>query len=133
MFFEFQNFSASKLGFIIIQPSLLSQIQRRHIINLRVLAKLERLSVLGRWHCDKESFTGVSSTGLSLAMPALLTIRSQHLNDDFPLRTPLGEVGKRIFCFLERKHLVDHWPDAFGFEKFADFAELGAIGVRKEK
>jgi|APLak6261660231_1056022.scaffolds.fasta_scaffold00899_3 hypothetical protein len=72
-------------------------------------------------------------TGLSLARPALLTIRSQHLDDNFPPRTPLGEVGKRIFCFLERKHLVDHRPDALSFEKFADFTELGAIGVRKEK
>jgi len=48
MFFEFQNFSASKLGFIIIQPSLLPQIQRRLIINLLALAKLDRLSLKGQ-------------------------------------------------------------------------------------
>lgn len=133
MFFEFQNFSASKLGFIIIHPSLLSQIQRRLIINLLALAKLERLSVLSRLHCDKASFTGASVTGFSLAMPVLLTFRSQHPDDDFPPRTSLGEVGKRIFCFFERKHLVDHRLDTLGFEEFADFTELGAIGVRKEK
>lgn len=48
MFFEFQNFSASKLGFIIIQPSLPPQIQRRLFIKFLALAKLERLLVLDR-------------------------------------------------------------------------------------
>lgn len=48
MFLEFQNFSASKLGFIVIQPSLLPQIQRRLIINLLALAKLDRLSLKGQ-------------------------------------------------------------------------------------
>ena len=58
---------------------------------------------------------------------------SSNLDDDLALRTPLGEVCKRILCLLERKHLVDHWPDALRLEELADFGELIAIGARKEK
>lgn len=47
--FGLQNLSASKLGFIIIHPSLLLKTQHRLIFNLRSLAKLNQLSLLGRW------------------------------------------------------------------------------------
>ena len=40
--------------------------------------------------------------------------------DDLALGAPLGEVRKRILCLLERKHLVDNWPDAVRLKEFAE-------------
>ncbi|MNW18754.1 hypothetical protein D3C71_2184410 [compost metagenome] len=56
-----------------------------------------------------------------------------HLDHDLALGSSLGKVLKRILCFLERKHLVDHWLDALGFEKFADLGELSAVGKDEEE
>src|SRR5205814_509660 len=56
-----------------------------------------------------------------------------HLHDDLALGAPLGQVCQRILCLLERKHLVDHGPDALRLEELADFGELVAIGTHEEK
>ncbi|MCY1431573.1 hypothetical protein D9M71_475450 [compost metagenome] len=56
-----------------------------------------------------------------------------HFDHDLALGSALGKVFECFLCFLERKHLVDHWLDALGFEKFADFGELSAVGMYEEK
>lgn len=37
---------------------------------------------------------------------------STHGDDNLAFGSTLLEIGKRFLCLIERKHFVDHWPDA---------------------
>lgn len=45
----------------------------------------------------------------------------------------MSKVLKRTLCVLERKYPVDHRLNLLGVQKFADFGELGTVGLHEKK
>jgi hypothetical protein len=54
-------------------------------------------------------------------------MRLLQSDDDFALGAPLLEIRKCFLGLLERKNLIDHWPDAPSVEKRTDFRKLTAV------
>lgn len=61
------------------------------------------------------------------------TSYSPDPHDDLTLGAPLDQVFKRFLRLLEREYLIDHRTNAFRFEEYANFRELGAIRAHEEK
>ncbi|KDP84666.1 hypothetical protein CF70_018115 [Cupriavidus sp. SK-3] len=61
------------------------------------------------------------------------TSYSTDPHDDFTLGAPQGQVFKHFLRLLEREYLIDHRTNAFRFEEYANFRELGAIWAHEEE
>src|SRR6266498_33593 len=60
-------------------------------------------------------------------------VSDTHPHNDLPLRPPVFEICQRLLRLIERKHLVNHWPDALGLEQFTDLCELLTVWMHKQK
>src|SRR5271170_4213036 len=58
---------------------------------------------------------------------------SPDLHNDLSLGPAFSKVRKRLLRLIERKHLVNHRPDAPCLEEFADLCELAAIWMHEQK
>ena len=89
-------------------------------------------SIVWTGNCSALEIFALNVVALKSASTCTMTI-SLHLHDDLSFGPAFFEIRQRLFRLIERKHIVDHRPNAPRLEQFTDLCELTAVWMHEQK